>query len=248
MKFILITLIALSSTSFASVKAKKNSKTQEVIKAFYAKDEVADITMSTREPSGEVDEKKFQIYRLHKKNADYAKIVLTAPKSIAETTLFVQVKQGEESRWIYLPSAKKVRRLPAGDSNNNIMGSEIYAEDLSIDNFFKTKTRLVKSQPQDGTTLKTFETKFSGESRYSRILTMVDDKTNFILSAHCFDKKGKKLKVITFKDYEKFGPVFRAQKIVVKNVQNKRQTTLALNKVKVNQGLSPDVFDPEQMD
>lgn len=246
MKFFIIFLIALSSTSFASTK--KNSKTQQVLKAFYAKDEVADITMSTKEPSGEVDEKQFQIYRLHKKNADYAKIVLTAPRSIAQTTLYVKVQQGEESRWIYLPSTKKVRRLPAGDSNNNIMGSEIYAEDLSIDNFFKTKTRLIKSQPKAGTNLKTFETRFGRDSRYSKILTMVDDKTNFILSAHCFDQNGKKLKVITFKDYEKFGPVFRAQKIIVQNVQNKRQTTLALNKIKVNQNLSADIFDPEQVD
>lgn len=247
MKFLLTILIALSSTSFAA-PAKKDSKTQQVIKSFYAKDEVADITMTTKEASGEVDEKKFQISRLHKKNADFAKIVLTAPKSIAQTTLFVKVQEGEESRWIYLPSQKKVRRLPAGDSNTNIMGSEIYAEDLSMDNYFKTKTRLVKSQPQAGTTIKTFETKFGKDSRYSKILTMVDDKTNFILTAHCFDQKGKKLKVITFKEYEKFGPVFRAQKITVQNVQNKRQTTLALNKIKVNQGLSASDFDPEQMD
>lgn len=246
MKFFLILLGLLSSTSFAA--PKKSSKTQQVIKSFYAKDEMADVTMSTKEPSGEIDEKQFQIYRLHKKNTEYAKIVLTAPKSIAQTTLFLKVQKGEESRWIYLPSTKKVRRLPAGDSNTNVMGSEIYAEDLSIDNFFKTKTRLIKSQPQAGTTLKTFETKFGKDSRYSKILTMVDDKTNFILTAHCFDQDGKKLKVISFKDYEKFGPVFRAQKIIVQNVQNKRQTTLALNKIKVNQGLSADIFDPEQMD
>lgn len=245
MKLAIALLIVFSSFSYASVK--KDSKTQQIIKSFYAKDEVADITMSTKEASGEIDQKQFQIYRLHKKDTDYAKIVLTSPKSIAQTTLFLKVQDGEESRWIYLPSAKKVRRLPASDSNNNVMGSEIYAEDLSIDNFFKTKTKLIKTQQQAGTTLKTFETRFGKDSRYSKILTMVDDKTNFILTAHCFDKNGKKLKVISFKDYQKFGPVFRAQKIIVQNVQNKRQTTLALNKIKVNQGLSTEVFDPEQM-
>ena len=243
MKMWIALLVLCSSTVFATP-----NKTQQILKSFYAKDEVADITMSTKEPSGEVDEKQFQIYRLHKKNTDYAKIVLTAPKSIAQTTLFVKVQEGEESRWIYLPSQKKVRRLPAGDSNNNVMGSEIYAEDLSIDNFFKTKTRLIKTQPQTGAVLKTYETRFNKESRYSKVLTTVDDKTNFILNAHCFDQNGKKLKVISFEDYQKFGPVYRAQKITVQNVQNKRQTTLALNKIKVNQGLSADVFDPQQMD
>lgn len=228
--------------------AAKNSKTQQIIKSFYAKDEMAAVTMSTKEASGEVDKKQFQIYRLHQKNADYAKIVLTYPQTIAQTTLFLKVQDGEESRWIYLPSQKKVRRLPAGDSNTSIMGSEIYAEDLSIDNFFKTKTKLLKSQNQNGTLIKTFETRFNKDSRYSKILTLVDDKTNFILKAHCFDQDGKQLKIIEFKDYQKFGPVFRAQKILVQNVQNKRQTTLALNKVLVNKGLKPDIFDPQQMD
>ena len=245
MKLLITIALLCSSTGFAK---PFDNKTKQIIKNFYAKDEMADITMVTKESSGEEDKKQFQIFRLHSKQADYAKIVLTYPKSIAQTTLFVKVQQGEESRWIYLPSQKKVRRLPAGDSDTNIMGSEIYAEDLSIDNVFKTKTKLIKAEKKDGTTLKTFETRFNKDSRYSKILTLVDDKTNFIITAHCFDHNGKKLKVINFKDYKKFGPVFRAQKIIVQNVQNKRQTTLALNDAKINQGLSADVFDPQQMD
>lgn len=247
MKFTILFLSLYSSLSLAA-EVKKPSKTQQIIKAFYAKDETADITMTTKEASGEIDKKEFQISRLHTKKTDYVKIILTYPQSIAQTTLFLKMEGGEESRWIYLPSAKKVRRLPAGESNTNIMGSEIYAEDLSIDNFFKTKTKLIKSENKNGTIIKTFETRFNKDSRYSKVITFVNDKTNFIMNAHCFDQNGKQLKIIAFRDYKKIGPVYRAQKIIVQNVQNKRQTTLALNNAKINQRLTPDSFDPEQMD
>jgi hypothetical protein len=57
-----------------------------------------------------------------------------------------------------------------------------------------------------------------------------------------FDKTGKPLKVSTFSDYKQFGNVWRAQKISVSNLQNKRGTTLQLSDLKLNKGLDDSEF------
>ena len=81
----------------------------------------------------------------------------------------------------------------------------------------------------------------TGTSEYSRVITKIS-KSDYLPKYTAYYMKDKLKKTIAFKDYKKFGPVFRAQHMMVQNHMNGRATEVKLSSVKVNTGLSADDF------
>ncbi|MNT94913.1 hypothetical protein D3C72_2366870 [compost metagenome] len=78
---------------------------------------------------------------------------------------------------------------------------------------------------------------------YSKVVSFVSAETHLPVKSECFDKTGKLLKTIDLLGYKKLpGDKYRVSKIVIKNVQNKRGTEIALSNIKINQGLKNSQF------
>ena len=57
-----------------------------------------------------------------------------------------------------------------------------------------------------------------------------------------YDAKGQAQKRVDFLNYAQINNIQRAQKVVIKNLKNKRGTELVLSDIKANSGLSDDAF------
>jgi predicted RND superfamily exporter protein len=203
-----------------------------------AKDDQAEIEMKIIEKNGEVKSRKMFLKTL--RSEGFSVIArIEAPADIKNMAFLGQVdEEGNENQWIYLPSSGKVRRLITGKSKAGLLGSEISPEDLNSEAVKNAKTGLVKTDeeyywievvPAEGT------------SEYTKVVTRISKK-DFLPRFTAYYISDKLKKTIAFKDYKKFGPVFRAQSMVVQNHLNGRSTEVRLSSMKVNSGLTGDEF------
>ena len=88
----------------------------------------------------------------------------------------------------------------------------------------------------------------SGDSSYSKMITWVSANEDLVNKIEYYDRKGNLLKTTEMSDYKKFsGDVWRAQDILVKNVQNHRSTRLQLKDLAINKGLNDSDFSVSAM-
>ena len=92
-----------------------------------------------------------------------------------------------QSRWIYLPSSKQVRRIVGSDeSSAPILGSELSTEDLDLSQVDGATAKIVNRAAG----VITIESKISSkESAYSGCKAEFDETTRLMKSAQCADRE-----------------------------------------------------------
>ena len=148
-----------------------------------------------------------------------------------------------EQQWIYLPSSKQVRRFVSTNKQEGVLGSELNPQDLDLNTVKSSSVELTKKGKVGLIDVSLIEVKSSAnETRYSKAVVWMDQKRNLPLRIEYFGPKGTTLKRIDFQNYKAFSGVFRAQKILIRNLENKRGTDLILSNIKVNSGLTDAAF------
>jgi len=150
------------------------------------------------------------------------------------------IKNSDEEKWVYLPASKQTRKISTAEGNARVLDSELYTEDFDL-NQIKTSSSKISKTDADGTV--SVETTLAPDKgAYSKTICYVG-KDNLLKNADVFDKKGALLKTIQFLDYKEVAPgKWRALKIAIENVQNKRKTELTMSDLKVNLKLKEDDF------
>jgi outer membrane lipoprotein-sorting protein len=152
-------------------------------------------------------------------------------------------EEGNEKQWIYLPSSGQVRRLVTGKTKAGLLGSEISPEDLNSEAVKGAKSKLTKTD-KDFYWIEVIPAE--GTSDYSKVVTKISIK-DYLPKFTAYYLNDKLKKTISFKDYKKFGAVFRAQFMNVQNHQNGRSTEVRISSVRVNTGLSEDDFSQSSL-
>lgn len=230
-----ITVLLLATPVWSQSADEILKKSKDLIDA---KDDQAEIEMTIIEKNGEKKSRKISLKTLREEGFSVLARI-ESPADIKNMAFLGQVDEdGNEKQWIYLPSSGQVRRLVTGKSKAGLLGSEISPEDLNAEAVKGAKSKLTKTD-KDYYWIEV--TPAEGTSDYSKVITKIS-KADYLpkYTAYYVDEKLKK--TISFKDYKKFGPVFRAQSMVVQNHLNGRATEVRLFAVKVNTGLSSDDF------
>ncbi len=203
-----------------------------------AKDDQAEVEMTIIEKNGEIKSRKMFLKTL--RSEGFSVIArIEAPADIKNMAFLGQVdEEGNEKQWIYLPSSGQVRRLVTGKSKAGLLGSEISPEDLNSEAVKNAKTRLSKT---DKEFYWVEVIPAEGSSEYTKVITKIS-KNDSLPKFTAYYVGDKLKKTIAFKDYKKFGPVFRAQSMMVQNHFNGRATEVRLSSMKVNTGLTQDDF------
>ena len=157
--------------------------------------------------------------------------------------LLTVIENDSEQQWLYLPSSKQVRRFVSKNKQEGVMGSELSPQDLDLTTVQSSQAVLLKKMKVGSVDVALIEVKStSNKTVYSKAILWIDQKQFLPLRIEYFGAKGIALKRIDFQNYKAFGGIFRAQKIIIKNLENKRGTDLLLSQVKVNTSLSDSEF------
>ncbi len=215
---------------------------EKVSKNVDAKDEVATVKMTITEANGDKKDRQLEIRRKGQQDDQKVLVKLQAPADLKGTALLSVNKGKSSDQWLYLPSSKATRRIQSSNKGGAFMGSELNYEDMGASADAKFESKILPAKDEGGRKFTLIENTPKGDSAYGRTVIWIDDKTSLVGKIEYFDKALKPLKVSTFSGYKQYDKVWRAQKITVSNLQNKRGTILELSGLKLNKGLDDGEF------
>lgn len=240
-RFLALALAALASAPAHSAPSAK-AILDKVSKNVDAKDEVATVKMTVIEADGAKKDRKLELRRKGGEGDQKVLVKMQSPADLKGTALLSVSKGKSSDQWLYLPSSKQTRRILSTNKGGNFMGSELSYEDMGTNSDAKFESSVAGTKEEGGRKFTLIENKATGDSSYKRTVLWIDSKTDLVAKIEYFDKANKPLKVSVFSGYKQYDKVWRAQKISVTNLQNKRGTVLELSGVKVNEGLSDSEF------
>ncbi|RMG99670.1 MAG: outer membrane lipoprotein-sorting protein [Deltaproteobacteria bacterium] len=177
-------------------------------------------------------------FHMTMKGLDKQLIVFTAPGDVAGMKILMQ---DADTLYVYSPEFKKVRRIAAHMQNQGFLGSEFTYEDMThtllaprFDAKFVGKkgseTTLVLT-PKQGT-----------HSTYAKLEVVIDARFGGVTKIRYFDTAGNVVREQIREDWKKVGGVPMPMRITMRNLKTGNETVIRLQNVRVNQGVTDELF------
>lgn len=223
---------------------------QEMSQRLSSKDEEFQVTMKIIEADGSSKDRQMKVWRMSMGKKEHSLLVrMQKPQDLKGTALLATLKGDKEEKWIYLPSSKQTRRLTGESGQGGILGSELSVEDFDFNRDQGVESSLKKEIEIKGKKYYVIESDVNSTSaNYSRVTSYISAQDYLPMKVECFDKQGRLLKTLDLFGYKKLsGEKWRASKIIIKNLQNKRATEISLSQIKLNQNLKGSRFTPKEL-
>ncbi len=180
------------------------------------------------DPDKDDGAQRFYVY--FRKPADVAKMVFMVHKHV----------EGDDDRWLYLPSLDLVKRIAASDERTSFVGSDFFYEDVSGRNPSEDDHELIK-------TTKNYyvlehKPKDPGSVEFARYTTHIHRKTFLPTKAEYFDAKGKKYRVMTVDAVKKFDGKPTVTKATMEDLRSGSKTVIKFSDVEYDLGIPAKIF------
>ncbi|WP_374080405.1 outer membrane lipoprotein-sorting protein [Bdellovibrio bacteriovorus] len=242
--------ISLSPTATHAQTPTAEKVGEEMSQRLRSRDEEFVVNMKIIEADGSSKDRQMRIWRLSpEKKEHYLLVRMQKPQDLKGTALLATLKGEQEDKWIYLPSTKQTRRLTGESGQGGILGSELSVEDFDFNREQGAQNSLKKEIEVKGKKYYLIESDVNSTSaNYSKVVSYVSASDFLPVKAECFDKQGKLVKVLDITGYKKVSPTkWRAGKIKIRNMQNKRGTEITISQVKIDQNLKASKFTPKSL-
>lgn len=172
-------------------------------------------------------------------------IVFQKPESLRNTR-FLSI--GSADKWIYLPEARKTRRIAASEGSSSFMGTDFTYDDLGSQDRDVSKDAhtllgegavggraawIVESKPSD-----------ASSSQYSKTVSYIDKESYAVRKIEMYDKKGKLLKTLEVNATHAVGGYELPVDSLMRNVQAGSSTRILIDKatLAVDKALPESLF------
>ncbi len=178
-------------------------------------------------------------------------IRFTAPADVRGTGfLSFDYLSKDDSKWIYMPALRKVRRIVSSENAKSFMGSEFSYADLSIPILEDFTYRLLPDTSVDGQLCYVLEStpkskKIARGNGFSRKVAYIDRKTYAQRKVEYYNGAGEKEREVVGKDLVELDPKmhkFRFREITARNLKNGRRSVMRNVSMRFNSGIRDDLF------
>ena len=160
-----------------------------------------------------------------------------------------------DKRWMFLPAARKVRRIPASQRGKNFLGTDFSYEDIQSELKFKLSDWHFEYQGQfiqDGQTRHRLtgspkNPRIARELGYGGFAAVIDEATWMPVSIDFVDPKLRPLKTIEVRSIELISNIWTARNIVAMNHQTEHKTEFTFRNIKYFSNLSETLFEPQTL-
>ena len=155
-------------------------------------------------------------------------------------------KDDEMRMW--LPAFKKVRRISSKKRGDSFMGSDLSYEDLSTREIAEHDYSRLDDQTINSKLCYVLEIfpKKGTNSSYSKHISWIEQSTLMILKEESFDKRGQLKKKKEFSNKELYEYLVM-KRIFVEDVQKKHSTEVTFEELKVDTGISKNLFQEKNL-
>lgn len=211
------------------------------------KDFTTDVTMVLRNREGQESSRQLSVRTLEQgADGERALVIFNSPADISGTALLTySFKSKPDDQWLYLPAAKRVKRIASGNKTGSFVGSEFSYEDISPQQVEKYTYKYLRDEAVNGQQCFVVERyPTDPKSGYKRQIYWIDHAEYRPLKAELYDAKDSLLKTLTFSGYKKYIDQFwRPDEMVMLNHQSGKSTKLAFREYKFRTGLTERDFD-----
>ncbi len=215
-----------------------------------------EITLTNRR--GRTRTREAVILRLNTDTARFTRITYTEPRAIRATSFLSrkQLSGGQtDSRWLYLPATRKVRRIPAADRGENFLGTDFSYEDIQSELKFSLAdynfgggeliTRGAQKLYRLHGVPKTQA--IARQLGYGRFEALVDATTWLPAEVEFFDNKLKRLKTVQVQDSQQINGIWTALRIQANNHQTGHETVFQMADIRYADTLPAHLFESQQL-
>lgn len=178
---------------------------------------------------------------------DKSLTIFHEPRDIAGTAFLSHTYVDRpDDQWLYLPSLRRVRRIPPANQSSAFVGSEFSYEDLLSDEVERFDYRWLRNEPCADVACFVVERYPAYEnSGYSKQIAWIDQSEFRPVKIEFYDRRARLEKTLTFEDYRRYLDRFwRAQRLTMDNHLTGRSTILDFGPFDFQTGLAPEDFDP----
>jgi outer membrane lipoprotein-sorting protein len=244
---VLLPAVALLLTASVQADEATDIMKKSHLAYYYAADDgQADVTMTILDRRGKERTKEFVMLRLDIEDGGKQKYYtyFKKPSDISRLTFMVhKVPDGNDLRWIYVPSVDLIKPISGDDKNSSFVGSHFSYEDVSGRHWTEDKhTKLADSTINDAPVFVIESIPIEPQKGFARKLSFLDKTTFLPLVERYYDKKDKLLRVFRAEKIEEIDGVMTLSIRSMENVRKGGKTTIAFNSIKYNVGMDESLF------
>jgi len=213
------------------------------------------IRMQLIDRRGRTREREASVLKYNGESEDLTRITYLTPKSVRGVAFLSHDhadKSTDDDRWLYLPAARKVRRIPASDRGDYFLGTDFTYEDVQSDLKFDVDDYVFRydhSEERDGVTLH----HISGEPRDRRIArelgygafrAVVSAETWMPVQIEFYDLAGEHLKSVSVRRVVQIDGIWTAQEVEAVNHLTGHSTLFEYSQVMYPETLPAEYFEP----
>jgi len=158
----------------------------------------------------------------------------------------------DDDQWLYLPAARRVRRVATGDRGGSFVGTDFSFDDMkngarvAIGDY---RWKTLRREPLDGHPCWVIEATpidadVVAELGYGRVELWVDEEIAMTRRADVWDPLGAHLKTVDTRDIRQVAGIWTAHEISAENHQTGQRTVLRLRSANYDVEPVADIFTP----
>ena len=213
-------------------------------------DQTSDLTMTLINKSGDQRVRKIKQFTKDLGNLEKSIMFFLSPADVKNTSFMSWTYDSDQSddQWIYLPALKKTKRISSDSKSDYFMGSDFTYDDLGDRKLEDDTHKLLREETMAGKECYVIESLSKDEDyMYSKTMVWVN-KSNFIgVKKEFYDEDEDLLKVLAIKEVEEISGIWVITNSEMKNVQKNHRTTMVLNNIQINTGMSESKFSERMM-
>jgi outer membrane lipoprotein-sorting protein len=241
-----ILLIAATATPVFSQDASEIMQKSHLAYFYAENDGRSDVVMTIVDKRGRERVKEFVMLRLDEEEGGKQKYYayFKKPSDVSRLTFMVhKTPDGNDMRWIYVPSVDLVKPISADDKNSSFVGSHFSYEDVSGRHWSEDTHKLIGDSTIGDRAVFVIESipveKYKG---FARKMSYVDKENYLPLVEYYFDKKGELVRTFRAESVEDINGVVTMTGRSMENVKKGGKTTITFAGIDYNVGLDNSVF------
>ena len=238
--YALLLLVATSSAGFAETPEEKGRAI--AARAESLTDNYRDYTASGEMiliAGGGSAQRKFDFKARKISGGNQNILVFSWPGDIRDTGLLtIGVTSGNDNQWLYLPAARRVKRISSSSNSGSFVGSEFAYEDMVDQDLDDYSYRWISHEG----CCDVVEAYPKFASGYAKQTVRFDSSSGLPVQIDYDPKRGSAQKTLTISGYRNYGGVWRPSLLRMKNRANGRSTDLKWSNYHFNAGLSEGEF------
>ncbi len=180
----------------------------------------------------------------------------TYPNDINGTGFLVwEDPDGDDERFLYLPSLGRVRRIAGSETQDSFVGSDFTYEDIGGREFNDyTYTRLDDPDPwtaPDGSTHAVYQLESRAKepsARFPRVVSLVRQDNFVVVHAEIHNKRDELQKTFDVKKVDKVAGIWTVLEMVMVDAIQRTRTELVVEKMEYNVGLKASDFSRRELE